>query len=501
MPDRVGTSLSNPSAVFAASEQKAELSAGGRSRRKWIAASAVAVAGTWVACGESGDAASGAGSDCALGDPPPVDLPAFDAERCTDAIASSPPPPDESRFEIWNQELRAKAGGRESALVDLDALEHNMSLVGSQLGSRIALRLVAKSLPSVRLLEHMMVTACTNRIMAFSEGMVRDLLCRFGSDVDILLGRPASVEAAGRIFETLDARYSRGANPSVGVRWLVDTSDRMAQYRDLAEERGSTLKIAVELDVGLRRGGAIDDEELLAMLSIIDESDLLELAGFMGYDGHVPFAPDGADPDREFAEVQRRYADFVRAGSDAFPGLFRAPLIYNSGGSRTYHRYVDALQSPVNEVAMGSAFFYPSNFSNLPEQALRRATFLASPVLKRTDPAEIPFARGLLPAMAEDDPNLEVSFHLVAGGFPADLVSPRGLVGNPAIPGSGGVNNLLSNQAEWLGSRQVPLSVGDFIFYHPWEGDGIRWLSRLDVMRNGELVDQWSTFEPGIRLS
>jgi len=49
--------------------------------------------------------------------------------------------------------------------------------------------------------------------------------------------------------------------------------------------------------------------------------------------------------------------------------------------------------------------------------------------------------------------------------------------------------------------RQVPLSVGDFIFYHPWEGDGIRWLSRLDVMRNGELVDQWSTFEPGIRLS
>jgi hypothetical protein len=51
--------------------------------------------------------------------------------------------------------------------------------------------------------------------------MVRDLLFRFGSDVDILLGRPASVEAAGRIFETLDARYSRGANPSVGVRWLA----------------------------------------------------------------------------------------------------------------------------------------------------------------------------------------------------------------------------------------------------------------------------------------
>jgi hypothetical protein len=43
--------------------------------------------------------------------------------------------------------------------------------------------------------------------------------------------------------------------------------------------------------------------------------------------------------------------------------------------------------------------------------------------------------------------------------------------------------------------------VGDFVFYHPWEGDGIRWLSRLDVFRNGELVDQWSTFQPGIRFT
>lgn len=501
MPDRSSTGQPNNDTDFARIESKNELSPDGLSRRKWIAASAAAAAGTWVACGESGETANGAGLDCAPGDPPPVALPAFDAERCTDAITSLPLPSDESRFETWNQELRAKTGGRESALVDLDAVEQNMKLVGIQLGSRIALRLVAKSLPSVRLLEHMMVTGCTNRIMAFSEGMVRDLLCRFGSDVDILLGRPASVEAAARIFETLDARYSRGTNPAAQVRWLVDTAERMTEYRSLAEELGSTLEVAVEIDVGLRRGGAIDEEQLLAMLSIIDQSDSLELSGFMGYDGHVPFAPAGADPDREFSEVQKRYADFVRAGSDAFPDLFEAPLVYNSGGSRTYHRYVDTLQSPVNEIAMGSAFFYPSHFSDLPEQALRHATFLASPVLKRIDPAEIPFARGLLPAMAEDDPNLEVSFHVVAGGFPADPVSPSGLVENPAIPGSEGVNNLLSNQAEWLGSRQVPLSVGDFIFYHPWEGDGIRWLSRLDVFRDGKLVDQWSTFQPGIRLS
>lgn len=62
------------------------------------------------------------------------------------------------------------------------------------------------------------------------------------------------------------------------------------------------------------------------------------------------------------------------------------------------------------------------------------------------------------------------------------------------------MNNLLSNQAQWLGARQVPLDVGDFVFYHPWEGDGVRGLSRPDVFRAGELIEQWSNFQPPIRF-
>lgn len=477
---------------------EAQLKASGRSRRQWMIASAAAVAGSMVACGESGDGSAACDQGCPPDETEPVDLPAFDTDRCLQEIESSPPPPDESRFNAWNQELRAKAGGRESALVDLDAVDHNMKLVGDRLGSRFALRLVAKSLPSLRLLEYMMVTACTNRLMVFSEGMVRDLLCRFGSDVDILLGRPATAEAAARTFAALDAVFPGASNPSGAVRWLVDTAERLAEFRDLADERGSAIRVAVEIDVGLRRGGARDSDELLAMLSIIDGSGRLQFGGLMGYDGHVPFAPEGADPNNEFLAVQRRYADFVRAGTEAFPALFEGSPLYNGGGSRTYHRYTNDLDTPVNEIAMGSAFFYPANFADLPETELRRATFLASPVLKRIDPAEVPFALGLLPAMAEDNPALEVSFYLVAGGFPGDYVFPEGLVHNPALPPPEGVNNLLSNQAQWLGSREVPLEVGDFVFYHPWEGDGIRWLSRLDAFRSGELVDQWSTFQPGI---
>ena len=201
--------------------------------------------------------------------------------------------------------------------------------------------------------------------MAFSEGMVRDLLIRFGNNVDILLGRPATVEALRRTFKTLD-QSGNGPNPTGAVRWLVDTPERMQQFAAFAAERGERINISIELDVGLHRGGARNADQLLAMLGIIEQSGLLRFTGFMGYEGHVPFVPlDSSSPATEFAEVQRRYSEFVGMGREAFPALFEEPLVLNSGGSRTYHYYTDNLDTPVNEVAMGSAFLLPKQFSQL----------------------------------------------------------------------------------------------------------------------------------------
>jgi len=462
-----------------------------------MAASAVAVAGTWVACNDGGTSSDACGDP----GPPPEQLPSFDAERCAAEIVAPSIPSDDARFEAWNAALRSQTPGRQVALVDLDAIDHNLRRVDARLGSSMGLRLVAKSLPSVRLLEYMMVAACTNRIMAFSEGMARDLLLRFGGDVDILLGRPQTADAAARTFDALDMAGAGEPNPASRVRWLVDTEARLRAFESLAESRGVPIRVNLEIDVGIRRGGAIDEDELLTMLSIVDGSSVLEFAGFMGYDGHVPFAPEGVDPDVEFADVQERYQAFVDVARDAYPSLVGDAPLFNGGGSRTYHLYTDELDSPINEVAMGSAFFYPGNFSNLVDEELRKATFLASPVLKRIDPAEVPFGRGLLPAAAQADPNLEVAFYLDGAGYPADYTYPPGLVDNPFNPSTPGVVNLLSNQPEWLGSRSLPVSVDDFVFYHPWEGDGIRWLSLLEVFRGDAWVDQWPTFQPGTSAS
>ena len=430
---------------------------------------------------------------------PAIDLPRFGERIRTDRIRTPRIAPDHDRFVAWNRVLKAEAPGRESAFVDLDAIDHNLKRVGARLGAGIDLRLVAKSLPCLDLLEYMMLTAGTNRIMAFAEGMVRELLLRFGDRVDILLGRPAAIGALERTFKRLDEHDEN--NPACRVRWLVDTEARLGEYAAFAAQRGETVDVALEIDVGLRRGGARDERELIAMLRVIDASRHLRFAGLMGYDGHVPFASGETTPDVELERVQRRYDRFVGAGREAFPALFDGRQVFNGGGSRTYHEYGDGVETPVNDVAVGSALFYPSNFHDLDDRELRGASFFGTPILKRTDPAETPFDDTFLPGIARENQNVEVAFYMTTGDFPGTRIHPDVLTQNldpsrPERPPR--LVNMLPNQGRWWGSRDLPLEVGDFIFYQPWEGDAIRWLNRLDVFRGAELIDQWETFQPGI---
>ncbi len=177
--------------------------------------------------------------------------------------------------------------------------------------------------------------------------------------------------------------------------------------------------------MGLHRGGVRDSEQLLTMLKIIDDSRFLRLTGFMDYEGHVPFVSLGfSSPETEFAAVQRRYTDFVRVGREAYPALFEEPLVYNSGGSRTQHYYTDELDSPVNEVALYSVFFYPGNIHNLPGAKLRTATFFATPVLRRLDPAELYSDPNFLLDRAAGQPDFEVWCVVVSGGGDSRAIDP-----------------------------------------------------------------------------
>jgi D-serine deaminase-like pyridoxal phosphate-dependent protein len=104
-----------------------------------------------------------------------------------------------------------------------------------------------------------------------------------------LLGKPLPVRAARHYFETLPADVSAAAD---NIEWLIDTPERLQQYAaSLASDIGRTLKIVLELDVGLHRGGFEPGPALGAAIEAIEADPNLEFSGFMGYEPHIPSLP------------------------------------------------------------------------------------------------------------------------------------------------------------------------------------------------------------------
>ncbi len=394
--------------------------------------------------------------------------------------------PYPKKFAMWNERLRRQSLGGDVAILDLDAVDRNIELVRKKVDRRFALRLVTKSLPSKNLIRYLMDKLDTTRLMVFSE---RNLVTLLGLEepIDIMLGVPLPVATAHKILKSKPLAEQ--------VKWLIDTPRRLNEYLAVALQMDIKLNIVIEIDVGLRKGGVESHKELCKLLQIITENPQeLSFCGLMGYDGHVPFAPFFISEDGEFQEVHERYKQMVKASRSAFPRIFHSGLVFNSGGSRTYVRYDASLvNTPVNDIALGSVFLAPNSFDELINIGHRPASFLASVVLKKKTRGKTSFVESIQDVMAIWNPNLRVSYHLQRGGFPGKVIAPPGLVDNPLIRRSSGIRGLFCNQQLLCGSTSIRLEEGDFVFFHPWEADGLLWLDNIHVFRGSSLLDQWKT--------
>ncbi len=391
-------------------------------------------------------------------------------------------------FEKLSQVIDVHAPGQNLAVLDLAILEHNAARIRAEVAPEISIRLVGKSLPSIPLLRHLMQRLATDRLMVFSEPFLHATLAELPG-TDILLGKPLPAVAAERVLT---------AHPSAAedVCWLVDTQARVLAYGRIASKLDQTLRICIELDVGLRRGGA-NQQTLPAMLDAVATVPALRFAGFMGYDGHVPHAPPLlASSDGEFAAVHLRYQALVDLARAHQPTLLSDTTIYDSGGSLTYWRYSgERPPSPVNEISVGSAFLAPKAFTAVRERGLERAVVLAAPVLKRA-PTTLPFAGWAASALSIWDRNLAVHFFLQGGSWPADPISPPGLQPHFMWDSDPPVRNLLPNQPLLTGSTSVELDVGDWVFFDPWEGDAMVSVPIVLAVRDGD-AEQWPTYRGG----
>ena len=310
--------------------------------------------------------------------------------------------------------------------------------------------------------------------MVFS-GVMLDEMARLHPDADVLLGRPLpalQVEAFVR-------RHANDAAPASRPQWLVDSPHRFDQYIAIARAANIPIRINLEIDVGLHRGGLPD----IRRHRRAARSRRRRTAGrghrLMGYDAHVPAL---GDPKAETARVKARYAEAKALLIDRLGGD-PARFTFNTAGSPTFMHHLDA--TPANEVSVGSAFLKPLNYEYGALSVLQPACFIAQPVLKVMQQALIPGIEAHAEALAALDPNSRRGVFLYGGYGDAEPVSPPGLGFSPLFGG----RSMLS------GSEKVEIAQDDMVFLRPRESEGVLLqYGDIAVFDGGEIVDRWPTF-------
>ena len=351
--------------------------------------------------------------------------------------------PHDAYFAALN--AKVKELGVPVVVIDRARLRANAKSIRERVAAaKLSLRLVVKSLPSLPLLDAL--EAGTQRYMAFNTSMLSALWAR-DAGTDVLLGKPMPIAAV----RALHASGAWGSN----TQWLIDSPGRLAEYDAFATEQGLELKVSLELDVGLHRGGFQDVAEIAKTLR---GHPRLRLAGLMGYEAHVGKTP-GPLRGRAWGQVQERYKAAVDAVAAA--GFDPSQLTLNSGGSMTFTRHFEG--TAANEVAVGSAFVSPSDFDQEP---LLPAAFIATPVLKRLNPPQIPGLEVLSGLRTFVMPETASGAFVFGGNWLANPVSPPGL-------GYSDLYGRSSNQELVIGGAGLKLEVGDCVFYRPTQSEAV----------------------------
>lgn len=380
---------------------------------------------------------------------------------------------------------------RPTLVIDRQRLDHNIAQLKAKLPTHFAYRIVAKSLPSLPLIDYVRRATGTDKLMSFHQPFI-NLIAERMPDARLLLGKPMPVGAAQRFF----AHHRNAAfDPSSQIEWLVDTPLRIAEYAELARARAAEglgpLRVNFELDVGLHRGGFRDARAVAEALQAVRAEPVLQFSGLMGYEAHASKMPGLlGGPRSALDRAMRRYAEARVAVQDTLGAAFDADaLTLNAGGSSTYTMYDGS--EPCNELAMGSGLVMPTDFDVPSLNDHQPACFIATPVLKALDRTEIAGIESLTGLFRAWDPNTARAFFLYGGYWLADPVSPPGLQRN-AIWGHS------TNQDLYNGSVDVELAVGDHVFLRPHQSEFVfLQFGDLAVYDGGRIVDAWPVFASG----
>ncbi len=385
-------------------------------------------------------------------------------------------------FKELNDELMENGPYKPSMVVDLDRMNRNIQHLLQGLSPDLHYRIVAKSLPSPELLGHIMKEAETNRLMVFHQPFLSHIAEKFPKS-DVLLGKPMPIKSAEIFYSSFS--NSSGFDPSRQLQWLIDDRERLVQYRELARELEIKMRVSIEIDIGLHRGGLQSPDELAPLLDIIlANPDRLELGGFMGYDPHVVKLPKIVkSAEQAYAESQQIYQGFLDLVKIQYPQIDIAELCLNGAGSPTIALHKK--ETVINDMSAGSCLVKPVDFDIDTLQEFLPASYIATPVLKKADSMTIPSLESLKGVLNWWDPNTRQSFFIYGGKWMAKYESPVGLQ-------ESGLYGTSTNQQLVTGSGKIDLDVDDHVFLRPNQSEFVfLQFGDLLTVKDQKIVGRW----------
>lgn len=370
-------------------------------------------------------------------------------------------------------------------LIDLEIVDQNIDIFKSNLKPATDFRIVVKSLPSLSLINYIMERMNTNNLMVFHQPFLTDLIKTLSERADILLGKPMPIKTAAYFYKNLPT-LKNNFNPYQQIQWLVDTQDRMSQYIELSKNLGMKLRLNLEIDVGLHRGGFQDLEDLRKALSLIKANQRhVIFSGFMGYDPHVVRIPKVIRSQKVSRNKSNAfYMNCINFVKDKFNELWRDDLTFNGAGSPTVSLH-NTTSSPLNDIAAGSCFVKPSSFDIPSLKNYQPACFIATPILKKMKFTALPGLEKIKSLYNFLNPCQAQSFFIYGGFWKAKYHYPKNLSANKIFGES-------TNQTMINAPKKTNLEVDDYVFLRPNQSEFVfLQFGKLLICRGNKIINEW----------
>jgi D-serine deaminase-like pyridoxal phosphate-dependent protein len=138
---------------------------------------------------------------------------------------------------------------------------------------------------------------------------------------------------------------------SCDVIVAVDHRDNVAAIANAARAAGVTVRLVIEVDMGMKRAGVEPGEACLALAQFIAGEDGVRFAGLMGWEGQTAGI---ADPNEKTAAVTAAVAAIVETAEICRKGCLPVDIV-SCGGTGTY--WITAAQPGITEIQAGGGVF------------------------------------------------------------------------------------------------------------------------------------------------